>query len=128
VVGVSRPGPTIDPKSYLAISIANIPQQGDRGVPPNPSKPWLEMSLFEGDKKRKSKTPDKELAESPLSSLHISTVDIESTASDKKSGQFHVLLDNVLYGPFVKIRISSCSDDEVLGIPFMTFFPIDLPS
>jgi len=84
------------------------------------------MTLIEVDKKRKSKTPDKDLAESPMSCLHVSTVEVEST--DKKNGLFYVLLDNVLYGPFCKIRISSCSDEEVVSIPFMTFFPIDLPS
>jgi len=127
VLGVSRPGPTIEPKSYLSVIIANIPIQGDRGVTPNPSKPWLEMSLIEVDKKRKlSKTPDKDLAESPVSCLHVSMVEFESV--DKKNGLFHVLLDNVLYGPYSKIRISSCSDEETLSIPFMTFFPIDLPS
>jgi len=127
VLGVSRSGPTIEGKSYLSIVIANIPVQGDRGVPPNPSKPWLEMTMIEVDKKRKlSKSPDKDLAESPASCLHISTSEFEST--DKKSGLFHVLIDNVLYGPFSKIRISSCGEEEAISVPFMTFFPIDLPS
>jgi len=53
VLGVSRPGPTMEAKSYHSIVIANIPVQGDRGVPPNPSKPWLERTLIEVDKKKK---------------------------------------------------------------------------
>jgi len=77
-------------------------------------------------KKKLSKTADKELAESPISCLHVSTAEFES--AEKKGGLFHMLLDNVLYGPFSKIRVSACGEEESISIPFMTFFPIDMLS
>eukprot|EP01118_Nematostelium_gracile_P018609 TRINITY_DN8324_c0_g1_i1.p1 TRINITY_DN8324_c0_g1~~TRINITY_DN8324_c0_g1_i1.p1 ORF type:complete len:419 (+),score=77.21 TRINITY_DN8324_c0_g1_i1:47-1303(+) len=125
VLGTPRPGLSLEPKSYVSLLMANIPLQGDRGIPANPSKSWLEMTLIEVDKKKKNPRLEKDLAEGPCSTLHTSVVEIE--VPDRKNGSFHILLDNVLYGPFVKVKISPCNDEEIT-VPFMTFFPIDLPS
>mmetsp|Transcript_21886 Transcript_21886/g.30594 ORF Transcript_21886/g.30594 Transcript_21886/m.30594 type:complete len:867 (+) Transcript_21886:249-2849(+) len=128
VLGVPKQGAPIDAKPFHAIQIANIPQFGDRGIPPNPTKPWLEMYTMETDqKKRKTKPSERELETNSVACYHVSVVDIE--VEDKKKENFHVLIDNVLYGPFVRIRISNCSKTEdPVTIPFMTFFPLDLPS
>jgi hypothetical protein len=53
--------------------------------------------LIKVKKKRKGKGKDSDDA----SCYHVSLVDIE--CEDKKK-MFHVLLDNVLYGPFCRIR------------------------
>eukprot|EP01119_Soliformovum_irregulare_P008913 TRINITY_DN2200_c0_g1_i3.p1 TRINITY_DN2200_c0_g1~~TRINITY_DN2200_c0_g1_i3.p1 ORF type:complete len:847 (-),score=229.92 TRINITY_DN2200_c0_g1_i3:85-2625(-) len=126
VVGVPRQGIPIDSRPYVSMVAANVPLAGDRGVPPNPTRPWLEVTLIENDKKKKSK-PDKDLDLAPVTCLHVSMMDLE--ADDKKKGAFHILLDNVLYGPFIRVKLSTClRGEEIMTIPFMTFFPLDLPS
>jgi len=125
IVGAVKQAAPIEPKSYNSIIVSNVPSQADKGaVPPNPTKPWLEMICAESDpKKRKAKGKD---SDESLSCYHLSQVELE--ADDKKKN-FHILLDNVLYGPFYKIRISPCNvtQEEILSIPFMTFFPLEFP-
>jgi hypothetical protein len=135
IMGAVKQAPPIEPRSYQTIIISNTPFYGDKGISPNPSKPWLEMYAVESDsvcshivnecwyiflqKKRKVKGDD-------ASCYHISQADIEC---DDKKKTFHVLLDGVLYGPFYRIRITpvNVNQDEIMTIPFMTFLPIELP-
>lgn len=125
LLGVPRQGSPLDNRSLLSLVAANIPISGDRGVAPNPTKPWLEMTVIESDKKRKNK-PDKDLETAPFTSLHVNTFELE--ADDKKKGSFYILLDNVLYGPVTKIKVSPCGKpDKPITFPVMTFLPLDLP-
>jgi len=130
-LGIPKQGVTIEAKAYHLITIANTPLCTDR-IPPNPTKPWLEMFTVECDmKKRKSKPTEKELEMSPLGTYHCSVVDIEN--EDKKKGGLHILLDGVVYGPFIRVRISACNNSGGVGVtgdfvkfPVMTFFPLDM--
>jgi len=129
VVGQSKQGIPIEPRPYNSIVIANIPTQGDRGVVPNPTKLWLEMTLMEAEsaKKRKAKSTDKDLDSATISGYHVSVVDLE--VDDKKKGIIYLLLDDVLYGPFYRARVGAgLNGEDVFTMPFMTFFPLDLPS
>jgi hypothetical protein len=51
VMGVPKQGSPVEPRSYQTIALANIPLHGDRGISPNPTKPWLEMSTWETEVK-----------------------------------------------------------------------------
>jgi len=125
LVGIPKQGAPIDARSYFSIVIANISVSGDRGINPNPTKPWLEASLIEVDKKKKIKVSEGDSL--PLVSLHVSMIDIE-VEEKKKDKSFHILLDNVLYGPFSRIKITpAMMNEDILTMPFMTYFPLDLP-
>ncbi len=149
VLGAVKQAAPIDTKSYNSIIISNVPSSNDKGaVPPNPTKPWLEMQTSESDpvrsaysltqqqKKRKPKGKD---SDDSVTCYHLSQVELDS--EDKKK-TFHVLLDNVLYGPFNRIRYTivhsvhdtshriapcSISQEEILNISFMTFMPVEFP-
>jgi len=55
-------------------------------------------------------------------------VELESEEK-KKDKCFYIILDNVVYGPLSKVRVSATLlNDDILNAPFMTFFPMDLPS
>eukprot|EP01114_Cavostelium_apophysatum_P010369 TRINITY_DN2400_c0_g1_i3.p1 TRINITY_DN2400_c0_g1~~TRINITY_DN2400_c0_g1_i3.p1 ORF type:complete len:869 (+),score=260.87 TRINITY_DN2400_c0_g1_i3:249-2855(+) len=128
VVGVPKTGTPIEPRYYCSIILANVPLPSDRGVPPNPTKQWLETSLMEIDKKKKGKASDKDYENLPIISLHTSVIDLEAEEK-KKDKSFHILLDNVLYGPFVRVKVTpAMSNEDNLSVPFMTFFPLELPS
>jgi len=125
ILGAIKQSIPIDAKPYNSVIISNIPSSVDKGgVPPNPTRPWLEMQTSESDpKKRKTKGRD----DDSVSSYHLSQLELEG--EDKKKG-FNILLDNVLYGPFNKIRITTCNNvnqEEILSIPIMTFFPLEFP-
>ena len=47
--GIPKQGAPIESRTYYSIVLANLPVAGERGVPPNPTKPWLELSLVEID-------------------------------------------------------------------------------
>jgi len=67
------------------------------------------------------------LDETPGRCYHIISAEIEATDQRK----FHVLIDNILYGPFSKIRIGpnqSRPEEEITHIPIMTYYPLELPS
>lgn len=49
VLGQPRQGAPLESKPYISIVFANIPHPSDRGIPPNPTKPWLEMSYIDID-------------------------------------------------------------------------------
>lgn len=49
VFGIQRTTLPIDSKAYLALVLANIALPSDKAVPPNPTKPWLEMYLYDSD-------------------------------------------------------------------------------
>jgi hypothetical protein len=75
--------------------------------------------------KQKRKTGKlKSLEESAVQSYHVSQVEME----DEKN-QFHLTIDNVVYGPLQKIRIVPfVIDGEQVTFPLMTYFPLDLMS
>lgn len=49
LLGVSRQAAPIENRSYNSIIIANTPASDIKAVPPNPSKPWLEMYTTDMD-------------------------------------------------------------------------------
>jgi hypothetical protein len=50
ILGAYKQAPPIEPKPYNSIIVSNIPSAADKnGVPPNPTKPWLEMQIVESD-------------------------------------------------------------------------------
>jgi len=122
VFGAPRQGPPVEFRLYNEVVVANIPARGDRFVKPNPTKNWLEMYAQEADaKKRKLRTTDEH-------THHISTLEVE--AKDAKKEAFHILVDDVLYGPFAKIKIGGCINSKeplsYQSFPMMTYFPTDL--
>eukprot|EP01087_Luapelamoeba_hula_P015668 TRINITY_DN4701_c0_g1_i1.p1 TRINITY_DN4701_c0_g1~~TRINITY_DN4701_c0_g1_i1.p1 ORF type:complete len:949 (+),score=126.79 TRINITY_DN4701_c0_g1_i1:71-2848(+) len=124
VQGVPRQGLTLEPKPYHTLTVSNIPIQGDRCTPPDPTKPWLEMYALEYDKKRKTKVSDEHL-------YHVSQVEVEVKEKDRRREPFHILLDGVLYGPFDKVKIGMCmtSRDESAvchNLTVMSYFPLVL--
>lgn len=60
-IGIPKQGQPIETKPYMTIALANVPISSsssgannnmagmDRGVPPNPTKPFLEMSAIDLD-------------------------------------------------------------------------------
>jgi len=82
VLGAVKQASAIDTKPYNSIIISNIPSINDKGaVPPNPTKPWLEMQTSENDpKKRKTKAEDSVIC------YHLSQLELES--DDKKEKKF----------------------------------------
>eukprot|EP01112_Ceratiomyxa_fruticulosa_P021366 TRINITY_DN7483_c2_g1_i1.p1 TRINITY_DN7483_c2_g1~~TRINITY_DN7483_c2_g1_i1.p1 ORF type:complete len:281 (-),score=58.06 TRINITY_DN7483_c2_g1_i1:174-980(-) len=123
VLGVARPGQTVEHKPYVSLVISNVGQSSDRIVP-NPTRPWLELYALDSDpKKKKSLLKD----EGQGHCYHASVLEFET--EDKKK-QFDVLLDGELYGPFYRIRISACTlpedQNEIQDLPVMTYLPLDL--
>lgn len=49
LLGAVKQALSLDPRSYQTIIVANTPFHGDKGVAPNPTKPWLEMYAAELD-------------------------------------------------------------------------------
>jgi hypothetical protein len=49
LVGAVKQAPPMESKPYQSIVIANVPYHGDKGVTPNPTKPYLEMQTLESD-------------------------------------------------------------------------------
>ncbi len=80
-------------------------------------------------KKKKSKPSEKDLDSSVLNTYHVSGLEVEC-AEEKKKAPFYFLLDNVLYGPAVKVRVSPCitSLEQPLFVPLMSFAPLDFMS
>ncbi|KAL6076097.1 1-phosphatidylinositol-3-kinase regulator [Balamuthia mandrillaris] len=119
--GMARPGPTLEAKAYSLISLSSVPSSigGERGTPPHPSQPWLELYALDSDvKKRKTKVSEERV-------YHVAQIELEVT--DKRREPVDLLLDDVLYGPFIRIKISRCvdlkEDDIAFTLPMMTFFP-----
>ena len=100
----------ITPKTYEEISLSSIPQSDDQ-IKANPSDPWLEMYIVESQKKKKSRGR----------TIHINSVLFESEKPN------NVLIDDQLYGPFTKVKITPyyVSDSEnIKKFPLMVFGPI----
>ena len=49
---VKQAPPPLDNKPYNSVVISNIPNPNDKSIPPNPTKPWLEMFTIEYDSVR----------------------------------------------------------------------------
>lgn len=49
LVGAVKQAPPMESRAYQSIVIANVPYHGDKGVTPNPTKPYLEMLTVESD-------------------------------------------------------------------------------
>lgn len=122
--------------------MANVPARGDRFTPAHPSKNWLEMYTQKADsvQPRAPHTPHthtrtphtglcfgsksanairKQKKRSARSAkehtYHISAIEVEP--KDRRKDEFHVLIDDVLYGPFTKIKY-------VVFFLFFFFFPL----
>lgn len=122
VTGAPRQGPPMKYRPYNEIVVANVPARGDRFTPAHPSKNWLEMYTQKADSKKRSARSAKE------HTYHISAIEVEP--KDRRKDEFHVLIDDVLYGPFTKIKIgpvlSSKEPMACRSLPVMTYFPLDL--
>ncbi len=49
LLGSVKQAPPMESRAYQCIVIANVPYHGDKGVTPNPTKPYLEMLTIESD-------------------------------------------------------------------------------
>lgn len=107
-------------KMYHSVTVASLPQPEDKEnrINPSPTKPWLELLVQED---QSSKNKKKSTREEPKS-FHISQIEISGEE------KFEILLDNVLYGPFKKIKITSAMQpdkDKIISLPIMTFYQTD---
>jgi len=104
------------------IALVSVPKQSERKILPaaHPSRNWLELHIQEPE--QTSKKGGKGGSESKI---HVGDVEILSQDKDRKD--FDLMLDGVLYGPFVKIRITPATDanENVYSVPIMTFLPIE---
>jgi len=110
--GNDRQGPSYPVKTFFSLIMSNVPSIADeRTRVANPCHDWLEVHYTEIDaKKRKCD-----------GTIHATSVEI-STAGQK----FSILLDDQLYGPFHKIKVSRCANTKgkAVTLPIMTFNPL----
>lgn len=114
---VARVTGTLESKSIKSLEAVSLPIYDDKSkfMNPNPTRPWLELMVIE---EGQSKSKKKGSRENPKC-YHISQLEIVS--EDK----FDILLDNVIYGPFKKVKITSTiqpDKEKMISIPIMTFY------
>ncbi len=139
---------SLAPGSYFRIAMRNISMHADavvsRGSPSQPGFSSMDMHLLpqssgarfaealqraapSGTKKTSNRTSQHDadvVVQAMLNEgrrLQVNCVEIQS------SGEFHVLLDGELMGPFSRIRVKPCtgSNGEPIHFPISTFSPID---
>ncbi|XP_049849880.1 uncharacterized protein LOC126320435 [Schistocerca gregaria] len=117
-VGISRTIGSQGRKAYAAIAVASIPNAMDSCVfaYPHPADAWMELILHEDKKKKASNS-----REDSGKVYHVNQVEIVG------SEPFDVLLDDVLYGPFDKLKFK-CAKNEKSGKPYSLSFQTFLPS
>ncbi|PRP80063.1 hypothetical protein PROFUN_10746 [Planoprotostelium fungivorum] len=113
VLGVPYREHKIDYQYYHVILANNIPNFSAPLHSSDPTKPWLE-------KKYKTKPTPKDL-EMPCLVAHTSTFEAEA----RPGTHFQVLIDDVLCGPFVKIKVSPVGkSDNPVTLPVRGFLPL----
>eukprot|EP01117_Protostelium_nocturnum_P004928 TRINITY_DN1785_c0_g3_i1.p1 TRINITY_DN1785_c0_g3~~TRINITY_DN1785_c0_g3_i1.p1 ORF type:complete len:841 (-),score=305.99 TRINITY_DN1785_c0_g3_i1:168-2690(-) len=117
--GVSRTTPPIESQYYHSISIINVPNNPNQSA--DPTKPWLEVTAVEVDKKHKGKPSMREM--DPTLIAHVGMIEVEW--EDRKKGEsFHILLDDISYGPFNRVKITNVGGlDNPQSLSFMSFLP-----
>ncbi|KAJ6236491.1 protein -related [Anaeramoeba flamelloides] len=112
---------------YHSIVWKNIPNTGDRGPLPNPSKPSLNVYLVDEDLIKRTFKSKKDMRKKQLkvdsalvSPEYVSSLEIESEKS------FYMTLDYQKIGPLKRIKISTIKEKkENLYLPIATFLPFD---
>jgi hypothetical protein len=112
-----------DPAPYVYLQLVNIPAKGDKGFLPDPTSPWLEM-YAQVPAAFKPRAVNKKNVLVTDVRQHIHTVEITATPDQPK---FDVMVDQQLFGPFYKVRISPMEKDgKRVTFPVQTFFPLEL--
>jgi len=119
LMGVARPGQSIESKQYTSISISNFGSPDKSSASnANPSRTWLEVISVEADPKKRNRKEDTHL-------YYVSVVDLET--EDKKK-LVDVVLDGEYYGSVYRIKISICTAPSIATHTHPTFSPNSLPS
>ncbi|KAJ6249851.1 protein -related [Anaeramoeba flamelloides] len=112
---------------YHSVVWKNIPNTGDKGSLPNPSRPCLNLYLVDEDvtkrafkSKKEIRTKQLKVDSTLISPEYVSSLEIESENS------FYMTLDYQKIGPLKRIKISTIKDKkENLYLPIATFLPFD---
>jgi len=111
-----------DPAPYVYLQLVNIPVKGDKGFLPDPTSPWLEM-YAQVPVAFKPRAVNKKNVLVTDTRQHIHTVEITALPDQK----FDVMIDQQLFGPLSKVRITPLEKDgKRVTFPVQTFFPLDL--
>jgi len=111
-----------DTAPYVFLQLVNIPLKGDKGSMPDPTAPWLELYAqvpvaFKPRANKKTNILANDTRQ------HVCTVEITAVPDSK----FDVLIDQQVFGPFSKVRITPMDKDgKRVTFPVQTFFPLDL--
>jgi hypothetical protein len=106
-----------DPRVYTTVTLAAIPIAGDKAnfSNPDPTNPWLELSLVEDKKKRTG-------ARDEVRTYHVSQLELSGPEP------FDLCLDGIYYGSVARVKFTAATHaekDAVYKLPLMTFFPTD---
>lgn len=119
--GMARTAPAMEAKPVQSLIISNVPRVADKGTPANPTVPWLEMHMVEGEGGKKKK----KISNTNGETFHIGYVEIKS--EDRKK-PFDVIIDGELFGSFYKIRVSACKakdSSEIISLPIMNHLALE---
>lgn len=106
-----------DARVYTTITLASLPVASDANnfINPDPTHPWLELTLLEDKKKKATYRED-------VRTYHVSQVELGGPEP------FDLCLDGISYGFVSKVKFTAAthSDKELIyRLPFMTYFPTE---
>ena len=106
-----------DARVYTTITLASLPVAGDAAnfINPNPTHPWLELSLLEDKKKKATYRED-------IRTYHVSQVELSGPEP------VDLCLDGISYGLVSKVKFTAATHhdkDIIYRLPFMTYFPTE---